>query len=69
MATRYRQKWKILLPKGVRQVLYMSETAQGLDSTGGQGQAEGAVRALSKGRVPCLTPADGCQEGMPDQYL
>ena len=29
----------------------MSEIAQGLDNTGGQGQAEGAVQALSKGRV------------------
>lgn len=42
--------------------LFMSETAQRLGHTGGQGRVEGDVQALSKGGVPFLAPADGCHE-------
>ena len=69
IATQNRLKWKILLPPGTRQGSYMSETAQRLGSTGGQGRVEGDVQALSKGGVPFLAPADGCHGWMPDQYL
>ena len=40
----------------------MSETAQSLGSTGGQGRVEGDVQALSKGGVPFLAPADGATD-------